>query len=68
MGHPPGGSSAPLGGEGLVFDTSLELIASRRIDVRRMVTHSFPSADFLPAIETAAAKGKVMKVQVEFAT
>ena len=48
-----------------VFEKVLDLITGKRISVDHLVTHVFPLAELPAAVEAAARKGKVIKVQVE---
>jgi L-iditol 2-dehydrogenase len=45
------------------FETALRLIETGRVEVERMVTHRFPLADTVEAIETSAG-GEDIKVWV----
>ena len=47
-----------------VFSQALELMAARRIDVRPLITHTFPFGDLVRAFETALEDESAMKIQV----
>ncbi|MEX5729546.1 L-idonate 5-dehydrogenase [Rhodovulum iodosum] len=49
------------------FATAVAMMQKRLIDVRPLLTHSFPLAEYQTAFETAADRSRAMKVQLEFA-
>lgn len=49
------------------FATAVAMMQKRLIDVRPLLTHSFPLAEFEAAFDTAADRSRSMKVQLEFA-
>ncbi|WP_137700682.1 L-idonate 5-dehydrogenase [Marimonas lutisalis] len=48
------------------FATAVAMMQKGLIDVRPLLTHSFPLADFQVAFDTAADRSQAMKVQLEF--
>ncbi|MEZ2128645.1 MULTISPECIES: L-idonate 5-dehydrogenase [unclassified Sinorhizobium] len=48
------------------FDLAVDLINHRRVDLRPLLTDTFPLEDVLKAFETAADRTKSMKVQLSF--
>ncbi|QHQ37337.1 L-idonate 5-dehydrogenase [Algicella marina] len=48
------------------FATAVRLMQKRAIDVRPLVTHSFPLSDAVAAFQTASDKSKSMKTQILF--
>ena len=48
-----------------VFPEALELVASRKVDVRPINTHTFGFGDFVRAFETACEDKSALKIQVE---
>ncbi|MCZ6775792.1 MAG: L-idonate 5-dehydrogenase [Ignavibacteria bacterium] len=48
-----------------VFSTAINLIASGRINLRPLITHTFPFGNFLSAMNLACGKENIIKVQVE---
>ncbi|SMD15772.1 L-idonate 5-dehydrogenase [Rhizobium sp. RU36D] len=48
------------------FATAVDLIASRRIDVRPIISHSFSVADAVAAFEQAGDRSAACKVQLSF--
>lgn len=49
------------------FAVAARLIAERRIDVRPLISDSFPLEDALTAFDTAGDRSRAMKVQLSFA-
>jgi len=49
------------------FAVAARLIAERRIDVRPLISNSFPLEEALAAFETAGDRSRAMKVQLSFA-
>ena len=48
-----------------VFPEALELVASRKVDVHPIITHTFGFDDFVKAFETAVDDESALKIQVE---
>ena len=49
------------------FPVAVAMMRDGLIDVKPLLTHSFPLADFTQAFETAGDRGRAMKVQLVFA-
>ena len=47
-----------------VFQTALNLAASDRLNLRPLITHTFPMSQFDRAIQAACARGQAIKVQL----
>ncbi len=48
------------------FAVAVAMMRKGLIDVRPLITHTFPLADFASAFEVASDRGRAMKVQLEF--
>ena len=48
-----------------VFSKALDLIATRRVDVSPLITHTFGFGDLIEAFETAVEDESAVKIQVE---
>jgi threonine dehydrogenase-like Zn-dependent dehydrogenase len=48
-----------------VFSTAINLIASEHINLRPLITQTFPFGNFLSAMNLACGKENIIKVQVE---
>lgn len=50
---------------GEVYDTSMNLLSNRRVDVRPFITASYPTSQAAAAFERAAEQGETIKLQLE---
>ncbi len=48
------------------FFTAVEMMRTGRIDVKPLVTHSFPVAEAIPAFEMASDRSQAIKTQIAF--
>ena len=48
-----------------VFSIALQLVASARVNVRPLISKTFPFSDLPAAMEEASSKNKVIKIQAE---
>jgi L-idonate 5-dehydrogenase len=49
---------------GDIYPLSMDLLTSRRVDVRPLVSATFPRAESRAAFELAAERGNAIKVQI----
>ena len=49
------------------FFTAVRMMQRERLDVKPLITHSFPVAEAIPAFEMAADRNQAIKAQIEFA-